>query len=124
MRGPDPVLPPIAHVRKLIGPRANEQIAFTGEAPSLAHRQEARHATSPSVARSHSDLVSAYSTSPSYSPSMESGHSWWKIRTNLSPAFSITRWEATFTTIVVANTRWTSSSAKALSISAREPSLA
>src|SRR5881396_2740934 len=47
----------------------------------------------------HSDLCSAYSTSPSSSPSISSGHGWWNVGTNFWPAFSITRRDPTFTTI-------------------------
>jgi hypothetical protein len=47
-----------------------------------------------------------------------------KVRTNLSPAFSITRRDAMFTTIVDATTRRTPCSAKPFWISAREPSVA
>jgi hypothetical protein len=81
----------------------------------------------PSVSRqvdSHSSRYSAYSTPACSAPSMESGQSKKKVRTNYRPAFSMTRREATLTAIVLANTRRTPYSLKPFWISAREPSVA
>ena len=74
--------------------------------------------------RSHSARSSAYSTSPSSSPSIGYGQSAWKVRTRVRPAFSITCREAACTTIVSATTRCTPKSVKPLLISARDPSVA
>lgn len=51
---------------------------------------------------SHSARVIAYSTSPSSSPGMRTGHSAAKVRTYRRPAFSITRREPMLTAIVSA----------------------
>src|SRR5207248_1040043 len=54
---------------------------------------------------SHSDLCSAYSTSPCSLPSIRSGQAWWTLHTTRMPAFSIPRHHATFTASADASMR-------------------
>ena len=75
-------------------------------------------------AASHSSRVIAYSTSPSSSPGIRSGHSPKNSRTKRIPAFSITRHDPSLTFIVEAWTRRAPCRSNAASISAREPSVA